>query len=1148
MLIDNKQKYGTSKYKSVWEMLNDRLAKAERKHGNFDIVTGFFTVSALDWLQKTLSPEFHYRMILGDITNDVNKKDNLINLLQNGDDILKGFEMKDMAKNAVAFLQRDNVEVKTVNGSFCHAKAYVYRDSDDDDKTFYVMGSSNLTFSGLGRNESGNVELNFAETGTSNEKDNLLEWFENQWKNVAQDVIWTEPRNPNSKKVDVKKYFIDEIENFLREFTPEDIYYKMLYEIFKSDIDIGDSNLKQEMKLLENSEIYKTLFEYQKKGVISLIKMLRKYNGAILADAVGLGKTFSALAVIKYFQNNGYQTLVLCPKKLQHNWEQYRRRQMSRFERDEFDYMVQFHTDLQADRLDNDKNNHILQYLQRQNKLLVVIDESHNLRNNKSDRFKHLMNDIIAYRSDNPARDVKVLELSATPINNRLLDVRNQFSLIGKGKDDAFDDEEFGINSLMSLFRDAENKFSKWCNNDDRKINGLIEELPDRFFRLTDHLIVARTRKLIERALGESLGFPKKDAPQNIYKSISAMGNYKSVEEIYDALMKADLSAYMPSRYLEAPKRKKGEEQEGESWQDNVYREKYLVRMMIILFMKRLESSWYSCESTIEKVLNHHKNALNMVNEFLEHKKNGKITNNTDDITGDDDDDEDFTLSKADVKLSDMKNIKGFKRDLEHDVKCLQEFYDNIHAYHVAFDAGEVEDEKLNELAQVIADKQKKDNKKVVVFTAYSDTAEFLYQQLRSKFHFSHIACVTGKGSYDDTSDKLQSNFNNILERFAPYSKLYLEKDWSWLYEDNNCSRKDYYDDDRRRWKVPYELWQDYVSKYDAKTQEKIDTEIDILIATDCLSEGQNLQDADLVINYDIHWNPVRLIQRFGRIDRIGSRNKTIGSVNFWPSSDYDGYLGLEKRIENRMASMKLIGSETQAINEKYLEMVKDNPLVEKNAKRLLDELKNNSLSDIEDSQSLSLSDLSLEIYRQDLLEYIERYQDKLKSMPQGAFSGFTLDDDLFSPRVPESLVAVVGYPRKKEGAANHIYTDIYLMCQPVDETSKQASTYVDLNRTQILEMLRRNKYKETFVPAWIDKCGCEEETKEKVKKLAGILQEWMKKQLPAERKMTLRDLAKGRGLKELTQQKAEDKDRKKLEDKFKLENFDLIAWEYISK
>ncbi|MCF0187843.1 MAG: DEAD/DEAH box helicase family protein, partial [Bacteroidaceae bacterium] len=342
----------------------------------------------------------------------------------------------------------------------------------------------------------------------------------------------------------VKEYFISCIENFCKEYTPRDIYYKILFELFHEDIELSLADgTNRSITRMEDSAIWNILFDYQKKGVKSLISMLSKYNGAILADAVGLGKTFSALAVIKYFQNEGYFTLVLCPKKLQANWEQYLSHQGSRFESDGFDYEVRFHTDLQADRL-NSYNRAPLTFLKSRPKMLIVIDESHNLRNDKSGRYKYLVEELLKGR---PHDDIKVLELSATPVNNHLMDVRNQFKLMVRDADNGFNTDDFRIPSLRDLFSRAKSAFETWSRKPgERHIKELVDALPDAFFNLTDRLVVARTRQMVEKATGTDLKFPKQNTPTNIFKALSEIGNLATFEDIYSALLAPNLVAYQP--------------------------------------------------------------------------------------------------------------------------------------------------------------------------------------------------------------------------------------------------------------------------------------------------------------------------------------------------------------------------------------------------------------------------------------------------------------------------------------------------------------------------------------------------------------------------------------------------------------------------
>ena len=1078
-------------------------------------------------------------MVLAQMVADDQFQDHILDLLNDDCGIENALHLSDAAKNALEFLRRDKVHVKAIINAFCHAKLYLFKDNHDPAHNYYVQGSSNLTYAGLGYTPSSNVELNLADTGNSDTYRSLRSWFEGQWKSVAKEKMPEDREKPKGAQIDVKQYFIQEIEKIFRKYTPEEIYYKILFELFNSDLDLdGGIEHRQDMQLLQTSVIWNTLFNYQQKGVISLIKMLRKYNGAILADAVGLGKTFSALAVIKYFQTQNYLTVLLCPKKLEQNWDQYLRRRNSRFEKDEFDYIVRFHTDMQNDRMEERYTDAKLSYLQTRKKILVVIDESHNLRNEKSGRYQELMAKLIQNKEGQENRDVKVLMLSATPINTGLNDVKGQFNLIGHGKDDAFDNDDFGVESLSNLFKDAQTKYTQWCNNPDRTIGGFIATLPPKFFNLTDKLIVARTRKLIEKTLGEDLGFPDKEKPVNIYQGVEHLGKLQTTEEIYQKFDELSLTAYQPSLYLEVNK-KKARKGAAKDWDDNVNRERFLVKMMGVLFMKRLESSWYSCMATVKKVLDVHESTLKLALEFKEKGGNGAISTGGGEGNADFDDeeiddlmDETYSLRKGTIKLSDMQNLGGFIRNLQMDVNKLKEIYKNFEAFAADYEAGKEKDLKLEELVRILKEKKKAKNKKVVIFTAFADTAQFIFDELKKR-GFSRMASASGQNVFT-TGTHSTKNFTAVLESFAPYSKLYKEKDWSGMYADAQLDRAKYYDDEKQRWNVSYEKWLELIVQYDAKTLEQVNDGIDILIATDCLSEGQNLQDADTQVNFDIHWNPVRLIQRFGRIDRIGSPNKVIRCVNFWPAKSFEDYLHLETRIQNRMSLMKLVDTETQELDEKFKKMVEDNPLQDKNADRLLEELQNNSISDIESPKTLSLKDFSFETYRQDLLDFLDKNRDVFRRMPNGIFSGFCFNDTFFE-KIPESLVAVVGYPHRKQGS-NKPYTELYLMCQPVD--THLPATYQELNRAEILEFLRTNKSQERYVPDWI-----ESNDSERISKLSEILKEWMKMKAPKQAVSNIKNM--------LRSKKVETKPKissETVENKFKLENFDLIVWEYVTK
>lgn len=1139
MLIDNKKdRYNDGlNIVTVWDFIKT-YAAIPLQQGKFDIVTGYFTLHALSKLYHEVPEDVEYRLLSSELLKDENDEKHIIDLLRGDGGFETTFELEQYVKDAKAFLMRDTVTCKAITNAFCHAKVYIYEPKDILRKGFFLSGSSNLTDSGLGLRTSSNVELTMGKTADTSDADyrELSHWFEEVWY-VASDTLPVNRKKPKGERISVKEYFIRQIDDFFRKYSPEEIYYKILFELFNADLDLEASiEHRHDMSLLQTSVIWNTLFNYQQKGVISLIKMLRKYNGAILADAVGLGKTFSALAVIKYFQTQNYTTILLCPKKLEHNWTQYLRRHQSRFESDEFDYIVRFHTDFQNNRLESRYDDARLSWLQSRKKILIVIDESHNLRNEKSSRYQDLLSSLVQNQQGQNLRDVKVLMLSATPINTGLNDVKGQFNLIGRGVDDAFNTDDFSVESLRNLFIDAQRKYTEWCKDDNRTIGGYINTLPPKFFNLTDKLIVARTRKLIENTLGENLGFPEKDKPENIYQGVDHFGKFNSTEDIYKAFEDLFLAAYQPSLFMEATKKKSEKAAAAERWDDDVNRERFLVKMMGILFMKRLESSWYSLMSTVKKVLDVHTATLDKVKKFREDQKTDLLSSESYDEEEENGgiDNEYFALRKGSIKLSQMKNIGGFQKELEKDVKKLNDIYQGLLDFQTKYGAKTESDVKLNELERILREKQLQPNKKVVVFTVYADTAKFIYDELLKR-GFTKIASASGSNTYS-TGAQSSDGYLSILQRFAPYSKLYKELDWRDLYQKAGVNREEYYNEDKRGWDVPYDKWYNLILQYEPRYAALLRDPIDILIATDCLSEGQNLQDADMQINYDIHWNPVRLIQRFGRIDRIGSPNAKIRCVNFWPAKSFEEYLNLESRVQNRMAVMTLVGSETQEMNDKFNQMIADNPLQDRNADRLLQELQNNSISDIESTRTLSLKDFSFEVYRQDLIDYFEKNKEVFRCMPNGIFSGFTFDCDLFTI-MGESIIGVIGYPRREEGSTKP-YREIYLMCQPVD--SSKSGIYREINRAEILEFLRQNKTAARSIPQWIDSMNSD-----RLKKLSRIMQDWMTTQVPkqaTENALTLLNSNK------LTKKTKSNSNAGLIEDKFKLENFDLIVWEYITE
>lgn len=1126
MLLDNKTKKENNEYYKVFDFI-----EGNTESGSLDLVTGYFSVNALALLKEKINSVEKFRLILGNFMQEESEENKVIDLLNGNAGISTTFSLSISAQKAVEFLQQDKVAVKKIQKNFCHAKAYLYADKTKT-KNYFIVGSSNLTDAGLGIKDSSNIELNIAKHDYEDEFKNLKKWFQELWEKVASEKI----ELPDKTKVEVKQYIIELIKNLYKEYTPHDLYYKVLYEMFKDDIMelSGDAEFVREIAHLEETIIYKALYPFQQKGAISLIKMLQKYNGAILADAVGLGKTWTALAVMKYFKLKGYTVLLLCPKKLSNNWQQYKAGQQSRFEKDEIDFYIRYHTDLQEGRFDryNDKT---LRYFKTRSKLLIVIDESHNLRNDKSSRYKFLVNELLL--PENKSRDVKVLHLSATPINNKLIDIRNQFKLMTKGLDDGFKNTDLEIESLENIFRNAQKDFSEWSKSDDRKIADFIAKLPKKFEKLTDALIVARTRKLIEGEAGK-MNFPKKEDPINEFITPENIGDLKSFDDILGAIS-VNLTAYRPADYIKniSPK---------SVLEDEKQRQKFLVKMMYILLVKRLESSWFSFKSTVENILNHHINALNKVEQFMQSKTDSvieedlteeekeEIEETASEIDGPDEEEQHFTLGKKrPIPLSTITNIALFKEHLEADIQKLSKLKANLDKFEADFNAKKVEDEKLNKLIEHITNKQQKsDNKKVLVFTVFKDTAKFLYDELLKR-GITKVAYVSGSKS--ETFDGYTGEkFEPVLERFAPFTKLYNEKDWSEMYQNHLGFESQYYQNGK--WEVLYTKWLEIIKQHDKTTYSKIENPIDVLIATDCLSEGQNLQDCDTVINYDIHWNPVRLIQRMGRIDRIGSLNKTIKGINFWPGKNFEDYLNLKSRVENRMALMTVVGTELDdKMTPELQKMVEENPLLPKQAQKMLEQLQI-TWDDIEvGEETLGLDDFSLEQFRQELFDYFKQNEEFFKKIPNGVFTGFKFQPNRKWQEMPDSIVAVLGYPKRPDDAQDYTYDEIYLLHQNIEDGKTSKS--ILRNNQEILTLLRNHKSAPRYVPKNI-----ESGEKAILEKLANAVGAWIKAQAAPVAINQIQDLFTG----DMTPEKISP-EQKKLEEKFKPENFDLINWFVIS-
>lgn len=751
--------------------------------------------------------------------------------------------------------------------------------------------------------------------------------------------------NDKDKMQDVTDVIISNISMAYNENSPEFIYFMTLYNVFSEFLDdISEDVLPNEATGFKQSKIWSMLYDFQRDAVLAIINKLERYNGCILADSVGLGKTFTALAVIKYYENRNKTVLVLCPKKLSENWNTYKDNYVNNpIASDRLNYDVLFHTDLS--RSGGFSNGLDLDRLNWGNYDLVVIDESHNFRNGagthantQENRYVKLMDKVIR-----AGVKTKVLMLSATPVNNRFTDLKNQLAIAYEGNSEFINDKLDTKKPIEDIFRLAQKAFNAWSKLDpeDRTTDALLRTLDFDFFEVLDSVTIARSRKHIEKYYNtEEIGkFPQRLKPVSRRPSMTDLSSAINYNRIYEQLMQLTLVIYTPSNYIFPSKMSKYIDLTHNKGNNLTQkgREQGIRRLMSINLLKRLESSVYSFNLTLNRILELIKSTITAIDSF---EKNGKADldmyeASDSDFDIDDENNDYFTVGKkVKIDLADM-DYKTWRDELQHDADTLE-----LLTLMIA-DVTPEHDLKLQTLLHLLDEKMKhpinEGNKKVLIFSAFSDTAEYLYDQVSAYMKSNYgldTAVITGSIDGRTTIKGLKATLNNVLTCFSPISKS-----------------------------------RDVLMPDSTK-------EIDILIATDCISEGQNLQDCDYLVNYDIHWNPVRIIQRFGRIDRIGSRNRYIRLVNFWPDMTLDDYINLKSRVETRMKiSVMTSTGDDNLINP---EEKGDLEYRKQQLKRLQEEV-----VDIEDmSTGISIMDLGLNEFRLDLLEYIKTHD--LSTKPKG--------------------------------------------------------------------------------------------------------------------------------------------------------------------
>lgn len=918
--------------------------------------------------------------------------------------LLNTLEQKRIASEFAKWL-KSGVEVKAnrINQS---GQNLIHLESVN--QPFAINGSATLSPEGLGevRSDAMQMSMGISEQESTQQ---LLGWF---------DGIWAAPH----ANQDIKDDLMTKLDFLASDQPAEFVYFLTLYHLFKDFLEeIDEESIIRSKTGFKDTLVWNKLYKFQKDGVLGAIDKLEKHNGCIIADSVGLGKTFEALAVIKYYELRNDRALVLCPKKLRDNWTMYtvndKRNLLSD---DRFNYDVLNHTDLTRPKGYSGEIN--LETLNWGNYDLIVIDESHNFRNAPSkaegkSRYERLMADII--RS---GVKTKVLMLSATPVNNRMNDLKNQVAFITEGIDTAFSEQ--GIKSIESTLKRAQKQFNQWAKKpaEERTTNSLLDTMHFDYFKLLDVVTIARSRKHIEKYYGTAdIGrFPTRLPPKNIYADLDTSESFPPVKELNKTIRRLSLAGYSPLKFVRPEKKAEYARRydkavgDGKGVFKQVDREESLIHLMRINLLKRMESSIQSFALTVTKLANQVDNLLTKIDA---HESDDIDALNIEEL-------HDFELesgefapymvgNKTKVLLQDMDLIR-FRQELETDQMFLR------HIADAANDVTTERDAKLTRLKEVIRDKVNvplnPGNKKVIIFTAFADTAQHLYAHLSTWAESElgiHSALVTGGGSNKTTLTGIGSELNTILTNFSP------------------------------------------ISKERHKVDPDATTEIDLLFATDCISEGQNLQDCDTLINYDIHWNPVRIIQRFGRVDRLGSKNTQIQLINFWPNMELDEYINLEARVSGRMVLLDISATGEENVIDESDTAMNDLEYRRKQLQQMKD-----TVVDLEDmSGGVSITDLTLNDFRMDLSGYMadKAQLQQLEQAPLGLFSAVTLELTLAEDGIQPGVIFCLKNIRTGKEA---VQVDESYPLAPYFFVHISDDAAVQLNFTQskkILDLLKRH-------------------------------------------------------------------------------------------
>lgn len=923
-------------FDNITKIVRDDLTETIKPHGRVSIAAACFSIYAYQELKKQLSSIDECRFIFTSPTfvtekTAKEKREFYIPRLSRERSLYgTEFEVKlrnELTQRAIARECAEWIRKKaTFKSNSTQEGMQGFMNVDGGDQTLTYMPLSGFTTVDIGCDRGRNV-YNMVNKFDAPFSTEYMRLFERVWSD-------------ESRMQDVTEEVIESISAVYQENAPELVYFLTLFHIFSEFLeDISEDVLPNEATGFKNSIIWNKLYDFQRDAALGIINKLEQYNGCILADSVGLGKTFTALAVIKYYEGRNKNVLVLCPKKLKDNWMTYRGNLVNNpLAQDRLRYDILFHTDLSRDRGDTVIGLPI-DRINWGNYDLVVIDESHNFRNGgelsgadneKENRYLRLMNRVIR-----AGVKTKVLMLSATPVNNKFIDLRNQLALAYEGHAEEINEKLNTKSDIDTIFRQAQKVFNAWSKLpvEERTTQALLQKLDFDFFELLDSVTIARSRKHIQRyydttAIGS---FPERKAPISVRPKLTDLTSAINYTEVFEQLNLLNLKIYTPTEYIQPSKLFKYIDPDSKQAKNlsQSGRERGIQRLMSINLLKRMESSVHSFLMTVERIRDYIADTVKMIDDF-EHGITGSTVKEMRDLSNSEFDLDDQNMDifnigkKFRIDLRDMDFI-SWRRELEADLEVLELLIIMVS------DITPEHDFKLCELQRIIAEKQQNPinpgNKKIIIFTAFSDTAEYLYENISGyalRQFGVNTALITGTIDGRTTIPKFPVDMNTILTCFSPISK---ERDL---------------------------------------VMKKSPGDIDILIATDCISEGQNLQDCDYLINYDIHWNPVRIIQRFGRIDRIGSKNKFIQLVNFWPDLELDDYINLKARVETRMR----ISVMTSTGDDDYINANEQGDLQYR--RQQLERLQSEVVDLEEMSSGISIMDLGLNDFRMDLLAYIK--------------------------------------------------------------------------------------------------------------------------------------------------------------------------------